>query len=117
MKRKNSSDLAFEASQIMLSFVSPERVNERTIYECSLEEEHNDHIQYQIKKELDEYDEAIEDCKGMLEYSLDTFKNNPSDSNREEVIFWRKQLQQTKTAKRIFAKKYINILKTMEAIA
>lgn len=45
------------------------------------------------KKDLDEYDEAIADCIGMLEYALEMGDEN-------EIRSWRRMLQQTKTEKK-----------------
>jgi hypothetical protein len=44
--------------------------------------------------DIAEYDEAIADCMGMLDYSI-------SQKNKAEIKFWRQQLQKAKTGKRV----------------
>lgn len=41
-----------------------------------------------------EYEEAISDCYGMLDYSIQI-------NNKSEIKFWRQQLQKIKTEKRL----------------
>lgn len=41
----------------------------------------------------EELDEAIDDCKAMLDYSLDR-------KDKEEIAYWRKLLQENKVARR-----------------
>lgn len=43
---------------------------------------------------IDEYDDAINDCMAMLQYSLD-------QNDKSEISYWRKALQEVKVQRRM----------------
>ena len=79
----NSSVRAYDRDMIYLSLADESEAN--TI-KTALE---NANI-----NDLIEYDEAIADCEGMLDYAMEL-------GQQEEIYFWRCQLQKTKTEKRM----------------
>lgn len=82
---KNTSDMALQRNMMLSSFVGDESI---VVEDGSFS---RDAIPTQ--RDIDEYDEAISDCLGMLYYAMDL-------NNFEEIRFWRRMLQQTKTEKR-----------------
>lgn len=73
MKRKNSSDTAYDSAKFIADFMECECFNG-----------------YGTKNE---YDKSIEDINAMINYCIDS-------GNEEEVKSWRKLLQQTRVEKR-----------------
>lgn len=100
MAKRNSSVRANERDRFLLAFIMPEVENER-IAATPVTPEYIAQSEDAFKQEMKDFDEAIDDCKNMLLYSLDM-------QNKKEIAFWRKMLQQTKTDKRLRRNEYYN---------
>ena len=73
MKKKNSSELAYDRDNFISDFIG---------CEC-----------FQNECNSSKFDESIEQINAMINYCIDI-------KDEEEISFWRKLLQQTKVAKR-----------------
>lgn len=105
MKRRNSSDQAYDWQQLLLALVSPEAVNAASgtpspkLPDPADDYSMSNFISYikreigVLEKEASDYEESLQDWEGMLTYFLDT-------GNTEEASFCRRMMQQTRVAKR-----------------
>jgi len=86
-KKQNSSERAYLKNLSLLAFADPETVNE-------MEREYS-------MEDLDRCDIQIRECQAMLEHFIET-------ENEEEILCWKRYLQQAKTEKRMIR----NMIKT-----
>lgn len=105
MKRRNSSDQAYDWQQLMLALVSPEAANAASGAPSPEMPDPKDPYSVNrffasikreieaLEKEASDYEEGLWEWEGMLAYFLDI-------GNAEEASFCRRMMQQARVAKR-----------------